>query len=370
MLEFALDLTWVRHKIVGGTESYVNNLIRGFQELDAPFRLVMIAAKDNAHLFEQYVGGNISLKVARVHSASVPKRILWQNFHLSSFIKKQGLSLCLEPVYAKPILNNGGIRYLTVIHDLEALQFPENHGWLTNLWLRICWRNTARTSKHVVAISNYVKEDIIRVYAVPEDRISTIYDPIVLDVSNQCAFEEVQKMYGVEDKGYYYTVSKLNPHKNLTTLVKVFGEIKKRNIEGLPCKILISGVNGGMVEQLNAIAKEYDLTEELTLTGFVYEDVRNCLYAHAKAFLFPSIFEGFGMPPVEAICAGTPVVTTKATCIPEITQHLANYVEDPLDVEAWILALQNVENRTAAFRKDVYAPATIAKQFLEQLKKL
>ena len=217
----------------------------------------------------------------------------------------------------------------------------------------------------MISISDFVRNDIISRYGIDEKCITTIYDPIIIDTSNQCDFSEIAAKYKVAPKGYYYTVSKLNPHKNLTTLVKVFGEIKKRQIQSLPCKLLISGVNGGMIDELHQLAKEHDVEEELILTGFVEDNVRNCLYIHAKAFLFPSIFEGFGMPPIEAICCNTPVVTTRCACIPEITQHLANYVNNPYSVEDWIEAMVRATNRNEKFNMSLYYPQNIAHEYLK-----
>ena len=368
MIKFALDVTWVRHKIVGGTESFVNNLIKGFSDTEEQFELIIIAAKDNVHLFAQYCDDTrIKCLTAPIESKSVAKRIIWQNFKLSSFLLSVGITICLEPVYAKPILASQRIKWITVIHDLEALHFPENHSWITNRWLRFSWRNSAKTSDHVICISNFVRNDIIEKYGIEKDRITTIYDPIIIDTNNQCDFSQVADKYNIAPNEYYYTVSKLNPHKNLTTLVKVFGVIKKRQIKELPCKLLISGVNGGMIDELQRIAMEYDIENELVLTGFVDDDIRNCLYVHAKAFLFPSIFEGFGMPPIEAICCNTPVVTTRCACIPEITQQLANYVDDPYSVDNWIEVMETTTHKNEDFNMNPYIPENVALEYLKIL---
>ncbi len=367
-IKFALDLTWVRHKIVGGTESFVNNLIQGFVDTEENYEMTLVTAKENAHLFKDYThDSRVKNITAPVESQSVAKRIVWQNLHLSSFLLNNGLKLCLEPVYAKPILGSRKVKWVTVIHDLEALHFPRNHSWMTNLWLRLSWLNSVKTSQHIVCISDFVKKDIISKYGISEKRITTIYDPIQIDVEKQCRFSDISGKYSIKEGDYYYTVSKLNPHKNLTTLVKVFGEIKKRNIYDLPCKLLISGVNGGMIEELQKIAGQYGLKDELILTGFVDNEVRNCLYTHAKAFLFPSIFEGFGMPPIEAICCNTPVITTKCACIPEITQHLANYVSNPYSINNWIEVMRNMKNDNDKFDMSQYLPANIANKYLHIL---
>lgn len=153
--------------------------------------------------------------------------------------------------------------------------------------------------------------------------------------------------------------------------MKVFGEINKRAISTIPQKLLISGVNGGMQDELKSIALEYGIQDQLVLTGFVDDSERNCLYKNAKAFLFPSVFEGFGMPPIEALSMGTTVITTREACIPEITQGKANYVQNAYSIEEWIAALLSQNDGTKnGFDETVYKPSYIAEQYISILEKM
>ena len=369
--KFALDLTWVRHKIVGGTEFFVNNLIQGFLDTDYDFEITFLTALDNNYLFGKYTSDDrIKILKTPVKSSLVARRIIWQNLFLSRLLIKNNIFLCLEPVYSKPILGTRKIKFVTVIHDLEALHYPENHSFITNLWLRISWYNSVKTSKHIISISDFVKKDILSKYNIREFKVTTIFDPVIINIEEHVEFKKISSKYCIEKGNYYYTVSKLNIHKNLTTLIKTFGEIKKNKISNIPCKLVISGVNGGMKEQLLKIAEEYSILDEIVLTGFVDNSVRNTLYTNAKAFLFPSIFEGFGMPPIEAICSNTPVITTKMACIPEITQNIANYVENPYSPDDWIYSMINMHNKNHLFDKDRYLPKNIAKKYISVLKKV
>lgn len=367
MIKFAVDLLWVRHKIVGGTESFVNNLLLGFSRLKDDYCLYLICAKDNYQLFEKYTeDSRVQLIITKAESKNVWRRIIWQNMRLNKLLEQKKITICLEPVYAKPIIGTRKIRYITVIHDLEAIHNPQNHNIITNIWLRICWWNSVHTSKYVVAISNFVREDIIKKYRRCDGKVITIYDPIIIKTKEQCSIEELYKLYGIKDNEYYYTVSKLNPHKNLDTLVKVFGEMKKRDIH-LPRTLIVSGVDGGQAALLKNLSANLGISTNVIMTGYVENSIRNALYRHARAFLFPSVFEGFGMPLVEAMSLSTPVVTTTKCSMQEVTQGLANYVKDPYSIDEWIEKMIKIENNSSRFKPEMFLPEIIAKQYINLL---
>jgi glycosyltransferase involved in cell wall biosynthesis len=144
--------------------------------------------------------------------------------------------------------------------------------------------------------------------------------------------------------------------------------IKKQQIN-LPGKLLISGVNGESREKLERQIVDRDLKQEVVLTGFVENEERNTLYQNSRAFLFPSVFEGFGMPPVEAMLFGTVVITTDKTCIPEVTQQKANYVRDPYDAQEWIQVMQNAENHIDEVDFGRYDQVGLTRRYFRLLEK-
>lgn len=367
MEKIAIDLLWLRPKKVGGTEFYIRNLLDGFRKLDEPFQFALLVSQDNKDTFVHYTeDARFTLLESNVVSANIAKRIRWQFFCQNRFLRKNGIRKCFIPVYCRPLLN-GGITYVNTIHDLQAAHYPQYHPIHEIAYSKLCWWLDVHLSEHIVAISDWVKEDIIARYHVKSDRITTIYNPITINKDEVAPFIELSEKYGIIEKEYYYTVSQLIPHKNLDTLIKVMQQIKERKLD-LPCRLLISGVNGESRDKLERQIREQRLEKEVTLTGFVDNAERNALYKYSRAFLFPSVFEGFGMPPIEAMLLGTIVITTNRTCIPEVTQNKANYVENPYDVQEWIRVMENPMNKIKKMNFNTYDQIKLTMQYYRLLR--
>lgn len=366
MLAAAVDLLWLRPREVGGTEFYIRNLLDGFVRLKEPFHLFLMVSKDNRETFRHYAEDKrIDLLETKVTSGNIAGRILWQFFCQNRFLRKHGIRKCFAPVYCRPLFN-GGVSYVNVIHDLQAAHYPEYHPFHEIAYSKLCWWLDVHFSAHLIAISDWVKGDILKRYRLRPDKITTIYNPITVDRSQTAPFAELSAKYKIREKEYYYTIAQMIPHKNLATLLAVMQEIKDKRID-LPCKLLISGVNGDGRKALERQIRDRGLAEEIVLTGFVENEARNTLYANCRAFLFPSVFEGFGMPPVEAMLFGAVVVATDKTCVPEVTQGKANYVKDPYDVQEWIRVMQNPKDRIAEMDFDVYDQMKLTKKYYQVL---
>lgn len=372
MKKIAIDLTWVRHGKVGGTESSVTNLLKGLEQLhDEESEFYLITAKDNKELFQEYIiRGYFKSLVGNTIADDQKKRVLWQNFGLCRLLRKNGIYDCIEPIYLMPFTPLMGIRFYAIIHDLQAMHYPEYFSTFRVSFMKIAWKNTVRKAHRVVAISDYVKDDIVATYHVNEDRIVRIYDAISIDTED-AAGNEVLDKYFVERGEFYYSVSSLLPHKNLKTIILALAKLKESGSKAfLP--LLVSGVGGHQKQELEQILKEHNLTEDVHMTGFVDDSVRNALYKNCKVFLFPSIFEGFGMPPIEAMAFGAPVITTKESSLYEVTGGKCSYVENPLSVDEW----KEVLEKGAYSEVDIsellmqYAPEEIARQFIELCDKI
>ena len=362
MKKFAIDLTSLS-KIDGGYGYYTRNLLDGLMCLDIPYVLYLIVGKDNYQLFEKYNDDPrmIIVKTDCI-SASKKKRLIWVNLKLGKLLKTMGISNCIEPYYCMPIFNIRGIKFYTAIHDLQALHYPEFQSGKQILWLRFMWQAVSKKAHVILTISNFSKDDIESHFKRAVGKVHTVYIAVSAERAPNTVFEQLSEKYSITDKNYYYSVSKLRKNKNFGILVETFYKMKQQGRK-LPM-LLVSGSNGGDGELLKSKLLEYGLQDNIVLTGFVSDIERNALYEHAKAFLFPSVFEGFGMTPIEAMSLGTPVITTKCTSLYEVTQGKANYVDDPLNVDEWLSKIDNFDNRSSELDCKMYTPVYFANEIL------
>lgn len=368
-----IDLLWVRPKICGGTESVIRNLMTGFGLYDDKNEYILFAGKDTAETFTDYEKySNMKIEICDVESMNRVKRIAWENSNLDKLARDLGVDVMFIPVYSKPNSlseDKGGIPYVTTIADLQALHFPKYFSKPKIFFAKRSWKKAVNESRCIVTISNFCKRDIIEHYPKVQDRIFVIYAPILLspdmdlEIESEIAkkdlagdyiaddinddilnkpndvFDNLKERYGIEKDEYFYTVSSMLPHKNLITLINVMKELKAA---GESYRLVVSGV-GGNREDFDKSVEEAGVEDLVIDTGFVSDKERDSLYENCRLFLFPSTFEGFGMPPIEAMIKGAKVVTTKCGSIEEITHSKASYVDDPLSTKEWIEKIKEAE---------------------------
>lgn len=364
-MRIAVDLLWVKPNKSGGIESYIKNLLQGFIFVKLEYDIILILSNDNIDSFRDLLKfENFSYHLCPINSCNVKQTILWENFKLDKLISKLNVDFCFVPFYRKPLFTNKNNKYIVTIHDLQALHFPEYFSFLKLLWLKFAWRQSVKSAYHIIAISEFVKNDIITRFKCNSNKITTIYNPIIC-YDEFTSFQNLSLKYKIKTKDYYYTISSLLKHKNLITILKLIKKIKDDANSSLPKKLIISGIKGNEESTLKEYIKENNLEDNCIFTGYISEGDKNTLIKNSRLFLFPSIFEGFGMPIIESIKLGTNVVTTKLASIPEVSKGLCTYVNDPFDIEEWFKALKIAEEKSVNYTFPEYNIDIIAKEYIK-----
>jgi glycosyltransferase involved in cell wall biosynthesis len=252
----------------------------------------------------------------------------------------------LFPNYFTPPVVRGSS--VTVIHDAQYLHYPQYFSRRKRIWLRSQHRRTLRRSDAVVAISEFVRSDLVRGYGAAAARVTVIPNPI--DFTRFDAVGKDEDAVDASPGEYVLSVGAGYPHKNVATLSHGFHEYRRHG--GSLNLVLVGRFGRGLLGARIEAAGEIPEGPGLHLAGHVGDRQLGRLYRSARAVVLPSTFEGFGMPVAEALGLGLPVVASRIPAVEEVSFGLANLCDAPLDELAWTRWLWRVE------RGDVARPSS------------
>lgn len=208
-------------------------------------------------------------------------------------------------------------KIITTLHDLTPILFPNFHTTFNNYMFRYILPLTIKNSDRVIAISQATKRDIVRLLHVPDDKVSVVYiaaNEKFKPMKN--AKEQLKKKFRISED-FILFVSTIEPRKNLQRLIKAYFLAKKI---GMKEKLVIVGSPGwgDGYNNVRKLVKSLNLTDDILFMGYVNDKDLPFFYNSAKVFIYPSIYEGFGIPPLEAMQCGCPVIASNTSSIPEV----------------------------------------------------
>jgi len=262
-------------------------------------------------------------------------RLWWENHILPQKALKEGVDLLHVPAFSPPVRRPGKIKIVTTVHDLIGRVFPNQLGWASRLYWGHWLPRAVQGSDILVADSQHTRGDLIRHLGVPPEKVRVIYLSGHEGFSSGLTPENIQKtkaFFGIQER-YFLFVGTLEPRKNLQRVLTAFAEFKASGPRTVSYQLVIVGSKDFAhgVFYKNLISRHPKILKKVLFTGHINHDHLNSLYSGATAFLYPSLYEGFGMPILEAMGSGTPVITSKTTSIPEVAGDAALLV-DPLQV--------------------------------------
>lgn len=353
---------------VGGTEQYFYNLLKGFYS-NGKNSQIEIAIQKGMGKHMDAILDKFRTREERIYF----NRVVNDSLHGRIGKPAQRCSHLFFPNYVSPLFPHSESKIFTTIHDLLYLSHPEIFTPLKREWLRIAHRSALRNSKRVIVISEFVKKDLLEHYPdAVASQVKVIHNPI-----DYGRFDGHSRFWNGINSPFILSVANSYPHKNLHTLIQAFLSVFPHKPR--PYKLVLVGQIGSSLKGGNFLAyarKVEDLVRgcpDIIQTGYISDYELGGLYKSASLFCFPSVFEGFGMPLVEAMGFGLPTITTKLASLPEVSLNQALYVELAENVDAWAFelnnALTNLEEHKTHFSyvqdriRSAYCPISVSKQY-------
>lgn len=304
----------------GGLGRYTEELIKELEKQVTSDNFVILLNKEN---WDDYKPKNKNFKKIL---ANIPWYSLKEQTQLPGIIKKEHPDLVHFPHWNIPLLYRQP--FLVTIHDLILIHYPDRRAstlspikyFFKYLMFKIILRHALKKSRGIITPSNFTKQDIIKTYNIPEKKITSIHLAPKNKIANR---SEEQKKQTLEKykiiKPFILYVGSAYPHKNLENLIKaweLFSDQYSKNYQ-----LVLSGKKDYFYKRLE---KEMN-TKNIIFTDFTSNEEQADLYSQASLYIFPSLYEGFGLPPLEAMTYNTPVASSEASCLPEILRDACFY---------------------------------------------
>lgn len=247
--------------------------------------------------------------------------------------------------YNAPMLPLRARKRMVTIHDMAHLSFQEGMSLPQKLYARLLMYTSTHFYDRILTDSRFSKEEILRHERIPADRVRVVHCGV--DFARYHGQQEEGRLRAAREKyglpeHYFLYVGNVKPNKNLRRLIQAYGAFRKSKEEG-PGLVIVGKregfVNG--IEGLDRLMEDACPPDTVRFTGYVEEDDLPCLYQGAEAFLFPSLYEGFGLPPLEAMASGCPVLVSNAASLPEVCGDGAVYA-DPYDIDSMRRAMNQI----------------------------
>ncbi len=317
-MRIAIDIRKINQFGVG---TYIWNLVRNLGELDPANEYLLIGSHQNFHELGPLPG---NFKQLYEPSAET----LWQDHVSIPFaLRRHNVDVVHVPHHEAPLFNSS--RLVVTIHDCVHLLFPdEEASKFRNYRSYLRTKRVVESAKHVLTVSKSTKEDLINIFELPDSRISIVHNALDERFAFAHTPEErkhVLERYQLKDPFILYS-GKIRPHKNLHRLIEAFAVLKSELVEDeryKNLKLIIIGDELSKHQYLRLTVIRSGAQQDVRFFGFVPYPILRVFYQSAALFAFPSLYEGFGLPPLEAMANRTPVIASNTSSLPEVLEDAA-----------------------------------------------
>lgn len=293
---------------ITGVQRFAIELLRGIDDLyensdlSKDYKVTILAPK-----FEKI--NKSMFKHIPIETIGSRQGHLWEQLDLFKFCKGKFLvNLC----NTGPILKKDQI---SVIHDAAVFSNGENFSFLFKMWYKVMLTSQAKFSKKIVTVSNFSKSELVKYLNISSEKIKVIYEGKE-HFTRQSTDTDIITKYNLNEKPYLLAVSSLNPNKNFRAIIKALDHVEHHDFN-----IVIAGGTDPKVFS----SKDTELPKTVKHVGYVTDEELKTLYQNAFCFIYPSFYEGFGLPPLEAMSIGCPVIISNRASLPEVGGEAALY---------------------------------------------
>lgn len=331
-MDIIIDVRALMGGKTSGVEVYTRNLLRSLFQLDKENRYILYANaySDQRQFLQGFERENVTLVCTRIPN-KLMNLLLWLIKYPKIdklAVKNQRKFRDFKPAFLflpdlRPCAASAGIKKVLVVHDLSWIHFPHFYSLRSRLWHRMLnFRKALINAEKIIAVSKFTADDIISCFGISRNKITVIYEGVgdfTADPHGNSS-SLIKKKYSLPEK-YFLFLATLEPRKNLPRLIEALRLFKQK--DGSNIKLVLAGVKN---EKIFHKTQPLDFKDVVTC-GFVAEEDKPLLFKQAAAFIYPSLFEGFGLPLLEAMSCATPIITSNVSSMPEIVKDAALLID-------------------------------------------
>ena len=318
-----------------GVSRYIYNLVTTLPHIDQANHYTVFLNEKRV----PSTSASLTMRLTKLPTIHPSVRIFWEQCIQPIALIREKVDLLHCMAFVSPLLLLRPV--VLTIYDLGVLRYPEKHRASSHFYLKQFTPISVRRAKRIIAISASTKEDIIRSLGVSPSKVDVIHcgvEEMFLPINDHQRLDDFRTRRGLPEKMILF-VGTLEPRKNLENLLRAYALLKKRR--NLSHKLVIIGAKGWHYQGIFAAQRELGLKGDVIFTGYVPQGELPLWYNVAELFVYPSLYEGFGLPPLEAMSCGTPVITSNTSSLPEVVGE-AGITVNPMDVEGLAEAMNQV----------------------------
>lgn len=269
-------------------------------------------------------------------------------FEYPKMLQEDGVDVFWGTQHLLPMRNyySKDIKLILTVHDLAIHKLKTVGSFKNTIIQRLFLKTSSKNADLIMADSKSTKNDLIDLFKIEENKIEVVYlgtnfdTEYSLSKSNE---SKILKKFNVQDKNYLFFISTIEPRKNIPTLIKAFETYRDNNIKD-NLKLILAGGLGWKYEEVLNLIENSKYKKDIQLPGYISKDEKKCLFHNTKCFVYPSLYEGFGLPILEAMSNNALVITSNISSIPEVGKDAATYINNVLDYNELASVIQKTLN--------------------------